>query len=225
MSYCLHCDQIAGPAPEARWWRLAVLACALTALSLVGSWIDGQFRLRIKPEDAGMIDAMIIAILVAYVLAMAIPFVPGIEIGLALMLVLGSEGILLVYLATQLALAMSFLLGRTVPTRSVIALFRRLRLERAWRLVEEINAAPSAAERTDVLAKRIPKGGFRFLARHPFLALALILNLPGNAILGGAGGIGMIAGMSRAYPFSRYLLLVAAATTPVPLFLLATGGQ
>jgi hypothetical protein len=224
MSYCLYCDQVAAPAPDVKWWRLAVLACALTALSLAGSWIGGQFRFRIDPEYAGMIDAMIIAMVVAYVFAMATPFIPGIEIGLALMLVLGSEGILLVYLATQLALAMSFLLGRAVPTHFVIALFRRLRLERARRLVEEINAAP-LAKRTDVLAASVPTGGFGFLARHPFLALALILNVPGNALIGGAGGIGMIAGMSRAYPFPRYLLLVATATTPVPVFLLATGGH
>jgi hypothetical protein len=30
----------------------------------------------------------------------------------------------------------------------------------------------------------------------------------------------MIAGMSRAIPLARYALLVAAATTPVPVFLL-----
>jgi hypothetical protein len=138
------------------------------------------------------------------------------------MALLGFDGILLVYLATQLSLALSFLIGRAVPARAMAELFRGMRLDRARRLVEQLDAA-SPAQRVATLVKTAPNGGFGTLARHPFLALAVMLNLPGNAIIGGAGGIGMIAGMSRAYPFPRYLLLVAIATTPVPLFLLVTG--
>ncbi|UCE30573.1 MAG: hypothetical protein JSW68_10975, partial [Burkholderiales bacterium] len=61
------------------------------------------------------------------------------------------------------------------------------------------------------------------LLRHRHVALAIALNLPGNALVGGAGGLGMLAGMSGLFSLPRYLLLVALATTPVPLFLLAAG--
>jgi hypothetical protein len=45
----------------------------------------------------------------------------------------------------------------------------------------------------------------------------VLLNLPGNALLGGGGGIGLIIGMSRLIPFHKYLLLIAVAVAPVPL--------
>lgn len=48
--------------------------------------------------------------------------------------------------------------------------------------------------------------------------ISIILNLPGNAIIG--GGIGLIAGISRLYPFPKYLLVVGFAITPLPLVFL-----
>jgi len=47
-----------------------------------------------------------------------------------------------------------------------------------------------------------------------------ILNPPGNALIGGGGGIGLIAGMSRLYPFPKYILLASIAITPLPLLFL-----
>ncbi len=52
--------------------------------------------------------------------------------------------------------------------------------------------------------------------------LAVAVNLPGNSRLatrnsqlGGAGGIGMLAGTSRVFSFPRYALLIAAARWPL----------
>jgi len=208
--------------PQQRGWRLAALGVTLLALGVMSSWIAALHRIEIPPEHALLFDAMVWAALLAYVLAMALPFVPGIEIGLALMMVLGDEGILLVYAATQAALLISFSLGRWVPVRRVGAAFRWLGMEHAARLLLVIESV-SPAERAAVIARRVPGRWGEALARHYGVALALLLNLPGNAVIGGAGGIGLIAGMSRAIPLARYLLLVAVATTPVPLFLLLRG--
>jgi len=202
--------------------RVALVAGTALALALAGSWAVGQHGLQIAPGQAHVLDAMIAAALLAYVLAMALPFVPGIEIGLALMMLLGEDGIVLVYLATQLALVLSYLMGKWVPTRYVGAAFRWLRMEHAARLLETIEAVPPAG-RAAYLSTRAPARWLAALGRHPGLALATVLNLPGNAVIGGVGGIGMIAGMCRAYPLAHYLVLVAAATTPVPLFLLRRG--
>jgi hypothetical protein len=206
-------------APARNWPRIALVAIAVLALAAAGDWIGAPLRLPLAPEHAQLREAMIGAALLAYVLAMALPFVPGIEIGLALMMLLGEEGILLVYGATQLSLLLSFVLGRWVPTRRVGAAFRWLGLDRAAGLLQRIEAVPPA-ERAAYLARRAPGRWSAALGRHHGLALAVLLNLPGNALIGGAGGIGMIAGMSRAIPLARYALLVAAATTPVPVFLL-----
>ena len=63
-----------------------------------------------------------------------------------------------------------------------------------------------------------------FLAEHRYLAVAIAFNLPGNTLIGGGGGIGMLAGISSLFPFPRYLLTVSLAVAPVPLFILANGG-
>lgn len=205
----------------APWWRIAAAGCAIVSLTLAGDRLVDQFGFQARADSCDGTDLMVVAALVGYVLAMALPFVPGIEIGLALMLVLGDAGIVLVYLSTQFALALSFLLGRLVPAPTIAAALRWLGVARAARLAAEIEATPPAG-RVALLAGRAPAGRLTLLARHRYLALALLLNLPGNALIGGAGGIGMIAGMSRAFPFLRFALLIAAATIPVPLFVLLT---
>lgn len=208
--------------PEQSWQRIAVVLGTLLVLAAAGTWAGAQHGLHVGPEHAQLLDAMIGVALVAYVLAMAVPFVPGIEIGLALMMVLGDQGVLLVYAATQCALALSFVLGRWVPARLVGAAFRWLGMERAAGLLHSVAAMPRT-QQSAYLARSSTGRWAGLLARHPDLALAVALNLPGNALIGGGGGIGMIAGMCRLFPTSRYLLVVALATSPVPVFLLLRG--
>lgn len=216
------CGALVGAPEQKKWQRIAVVGCTLLALALAGSCALGQHRWVIAPEHAGLADAVVAAALLAYVLAMALPFVPGIEIGLALMMMLGDEGVLMVYAATQVSLLLSFLLGRWVPAQALGAAFRWLGMARAACLLEAMQKVP-AADRAGFLAHRARGRWTAALTRHHGLALAVALNVPGNALIGGGGGIGMIAGMSRIFPFTRYLLVVAAATLPVPVFLLLCG--
>src|SRR3546814_18566730 len=81
--------------------------------------------------------------LIVYVLALATPFVPGVEISFAVMLLLGSKGIVAMYLATLLGLSLASAVGRQVPLRSIAAMLRWLRLERADRLVQTMAQLPS----------------------------------------------------------------------------------
>ena len=53
------------------------------------------------------------------------------------------------------------------------------------------------------------------------LMIAVTLNLPGNVLIGGGGGIGLIAGMSGLCPFPKYILCVSLAIAPLPILLLA----
>jgi hypothetical protein len=198
---------------------MLLLLAAIVAANLGGSWFASQLNFQIWPWHSEMIDAFVLAMLIAYILAMTMPFVPGIEIGLALMLLLGREGIPLVFLCTQFALALSFVLGRCVPVRVFITLFCRLGMDRACNLLERIDSVPPA-QRLELLTPTAPGGWGAILLRHRFIALAVALNLPGNALIGGAGGIGMLAGMSQMFPFRAYILVIAMATLPLPLFLL-----
>jgi hypothetical protein len=58
--------------------------------------------------------------------------------------------------------------------------------------------------------------------RFRFIALMVLLNVPGNSVLSGGGGISMVAGHSRLFRFPSFLAAVAIAVAPVPLFLFLT---
>ena len=161
---------------------------------------------------------------VLYVVLMALPFMPGIEIGLMLMAMLGVGGIVLVYLCTVLALSLSFLAGRLLPPRYIARALGWMRLERARRLVTELETL-NEEERFRFLARSTPSRIVPFLLRHRYLVLAVLFNFPGNVIIGDGGGIALIAGMSRLFSFPKYVLLVCLAITPVPLLFLLRAVQ
>jgi hypothetical protein len=149
---------------------------------------------------------------------MALPFVPGIELGLALMIMLGPPGVFLVYLCTLVSLSLSFAIGRLISLKAFARFLGWLHLHKARDLMLKLEPLDSQ-EKFDVLLKSAPSKIVPLLLKHRYLVIALMLNLPGNALIG--GGIGLIAGMSRLYSFPRYLLLVSVAITPLPLLFVA----
>ncbi len=62
-----------------------------------------------------MIHGIIIISLIIYTILIAIPFVPSVEVGWGLMLLLGADLAPLVYLFTVVGLTASFLGGRLIP--------------------------------------------------------------------------------------------------------------
>ena len=54
--------------------------------------------------------------------------------------------------------------------------------------------------------------------------LGLALNLPGNTLVGGGGGIAMVAGLSGLVSPLGFLVTVAVAVAPIPLLFLVLGG-
>ena len=62
-----------------------------------------------------------------------------------------------------------------------------------------------------------------WLLKHRYIAVIVALNVPGNALIGGGGGIALLAGMSGLFTFPRYLAALALAVLPVPLFVLIMG--
>jgi hypothetical protein len=185
---------------RARRLTRASTVLALVGLGVAGSWSGTQLEWLTGSLDA-VSGVAWTALAIFYVVLLALPFVPAIEVGLAIMLLFGKHGVLLVYLCTQIALMLGFAAGRMLPTSVLAARFDRLRLQST--------AAPRAWHQRAI--------------RRPYLALSAALNLPGNAAVGGAGGIAVIAGASRLFSFPRYCLTVAIATSPVPLALLLSG--
>lgn len=148
---------------------------------------------------------------------MALPFVPGVEIGLALSFVLGPEIVPVVYVATVTALVASYVIGRTVPP--LPAGFWSVRLTRAAGLVESLEPL-GVEERVAWLVARAPSGIAPGPRRYRQAAIAVTLNIPGNNLIGGGSGIALAAGSSRTVSFPAFVLNVLHGTSPVPIAVL-----
>ena len=207
-------------------WRGLLLLALYVALiaggTLLGSRLLDLVAIDVRPSNEARIHAMVMTASGAYVLASMIPFVPGAEIGLGLMMMLGPGICFLVYLSTVVALSLAYLIGRLVPARATAAAFAFFGFSRARGLVLEMEPL-DAEERLRLLIARAPRKIVPVLLRHRYLALGVAFNLPGNTLLGGGGGIALAAGMSGLYPLSIYLAIVAIAVAPVPLIVLLGG--
>ncbi len=199
--------------------RVSILALLIVIGNMAASaaidWIDYE----IWPQHLETLDRAVLAAMILYVALMVMPFVPGIEIGLLLMMLLGTRGVALVYLATLLALSLAFGIGRLLPPPALSALLGWLRLQSAAEMAARYSAV-APEHRLDFLAEHASTRLVPSLLRRRYLLLAVLLNLPGNALIGGGGGIALLAGLSGLYTFPRFLLLIAAAVLPGPLLIL-----
>ena len=157
-----------------------------------------------------------------YTLMLAMPFVPGAEIGIALMAMLGPRIALLVYLCTLAGLSLSFFLGRLIPLATLMHLASNLKLARTAQLLDDLQLLDSR-ERLNLLIGRSPRRLLPLLLRHRYLALATAINTPGNYLIGGGGGIALFAGVSRIFSVSGFLITLVFAVAPVPIAVVLFG--
>ncbi len=218
----------ASPKPAGRGIRLAakiaLFVGILVFLNYAMGWLANLFAFQMWPQHANMAVSLLFASIVTYILLLAIPFLPGIEVGLMLMAMLGTKGIVLVYLCTLLSLSLSFLFGRIFPPRYLARALGWFHLNRGRDLVTSLEPLDTE-ERLRFLLRSAPSRIVPFLLRHRYLIIGVLFNVPGNALIGGGGGIGLIAGMSRLFPFPKYLLLICLAITPGPIIFLLRAAQ
>jgi hypothetical protein len=199
---------------------MVVIALYLVLIGL-GWLVSRQFEafaaMDLGPTSDPMVRKLIMMAALLFVLTSTLPFVPGAEIGFGLLLLFGAPLAFLVYGCMVVALITAFLIGRMVPCAYLAALFGYLRFQRAADLVCQLEGM-APADRLDMLMERAPSRFLPLLLKHRYLALMLALNVPGNTVIGGGGGIAMVAGMSGVFTFGWFLLAVALAVAPVPLF-------
>jgi len=196
--------------------KFLLFVVIVVSVNIGGTWLTHQIEFQLFPRHDLMLQFMVLGSTLLYVLLMAIPFMPGIEIGLALMILLGNKGALLIYLCTVMALAISFIIGKKTPPHLIMQLLNWLHLYRASALVAQLEPLDQQ-QRLKYLYEKAPTKLVPFLLKHRYLAIVAILNLPGNALIGGGGGISVIAGMSKIFPFYVFILLVSVAVAPIPL--------
>lgn len=213
---------------ELRWPGLILKICVLVGFIALATWgvhvIRETLDLQIRPDNEQQVHQIIVIGAAAYVALLALPFVPGAEIGIALLAGFGAAIAPLVYVCTVAAMMLAFTIGRFLPIATLERVLRLLRMRRAAGLVAR--AAPlSKDERLAMLLEGRSKRVLRLAVKYRYVGMAVAVNTPGNSIIGGGGGIMMIAGMSGVFTPLSTLLTVILAVSPVPLAVMFLGLQ
>ena len=173
--------------------RLRTLLMLLAVLVMVVKANGDPPQWLLQGTDSVLI---LVTACVIYAVLLAVPFVPSVEIGLLIMILFGVPGALGAYLATFAGLSGAYLIGRRAGDHGLL---RRVSIPaRQWRPLTRC-------------AGVLPEGGL------PALSLVALLNLPGNTVFGGGGGIAMAYGAGRLLTWPIFAATVALGTSILPL--------
>ncbi|MEE9387444.1 MAG: hypothetical protein V3U96_02440 [Paracoccaceae bacterium] len=198
-----------------------VVAIAIAVHFLIG-WVELRAAV-LAPRSQGLVlGGVLLIVVLVYAILIAIPFVPGIEIGVSLMMIRGAEIAPVVYLATVVGLVAAFLAGRFVSYDWLHRVLLDLRLKRACGFLETIKNL-NRQQRLEMLHAALPAWLRPVAINFRYMTLAALINLPGNSFIGGGGGICMMAGLSRLFTPWGVILTIVLAVAPVPILVLWFG--
>jgi len=135
----------AGASPSAIVFRAAVLIVILVLATWGAHVIRDALDLQIRPDNEQQVHRAIMLGAVAYIGLLALPFVPGAEIGLAMLAAFGPAVAPLIYVCTVAAMTLAYAIGRFLPIGALERLLdapgSALAVDaRAPRLAGEMNA-------------------------------------------------------------------------------------
>lgn len=192
--------------------RLAIAALVLTGvISLaitVGSLDQWAIDLAEAADQRSSNIPMLLSATAVYALMLAIPYVPGVELGLLMMVSFGKPGILMAWTGTIIGLNLAYGVGVFLRSHAL-----------HWTPVSRLRAT---AGNFDAL-RESQTGRFRLLrmfGQHRlrnYILVGVLFNVPGNAIVGGGGAISLVAGLSGRLQWPRFLLTSMIATSVIPL--------
>ncbi len=195
--------------------RLAIVVVFAILANLGLNWLLEELGSSDSPRMQLALTGVVILSLLIYALLMAIPFVPGVEIGLSLLMMQGPRIAPFVFLATFIGLALAYLVGRHLPHKVLHGFFADIGLKSACHLLERLKPL-ERKERLELMQNSLPPWLGARLVHYRYLTIAIALNIPGNAFIGGGGGIALIAGLSRMFSTRTILLTFALAVAPIP---------
>jgi len=204
--------------------KLTYLIILIIAANYAADWVVDTLKLEIRPKNDDIIHRTIIISAIIYVFLLAIPFVPGSEIGLALMMILGPKIVFLVYVCTLAGLLTSFIVGRLISLKALVKFFDDLQLHKHSQLLRRFEPM-GMEDRLAFLVSETPNRLVPYFLRHRYLALAMLVNIPGNILIGGGGGIALMAGTSGLYSLTGFLCAIAIGISPVPIAFLIFGKE
>lgn len=202
--------------------RIAILVVVLGLATWGVHEIRETLNLQVRPNNEQQVHRVIMLGSVAYVGLLALPFVPGAEIGLAMLAAFGPSIAPLIYICTVVSMMLAFTVGRFLPITALERVLLLLRMHRTAALVAR--AAPlSGNERLAMLLDGQSKRVISLGLRYRYIALGLAMNTPGNSIIGGGGGIMMLAGLSGLFSPVAMFLTIVIAVSPVPVAMIFLG--
>ena len=204
--------------------KIAGLILLLIAANLLVHSIADSLNFQIRPGNEDVVHRTIMASAALYSFLLAIPFVPGAEIGLAMITVLGPPIALLVYVCTVVGLSLSFIVGRMIPLSALIRFTEDIKFHRTNKLLKGIDSSENE-KRLEHLVSMTSNRFLHVLLRSRYLTLGIALNIPGNFLIGGGGGIALFAGISRLYSYLGFLITIAIAVAPIPVAVLVFGTE
>ncbi|MET0064508.1 MAG: hypothetical protein ABW176_19640, partial [Candidatus Thiodiazotropha endolucinida] len=122
--------------------KVFAILLALIALNVLISNLIDAMEIQIWPEHLDIVDRAVVIGIILYIVLMATPFLPGIEMGLILMMVLGPKGVVVIYICTLIALSIGFFIGRVFPASLIVTFLQWLNFDRAAALLKRFDAIP-----------------------------------------------------------------------------------
>jgi hypothetical protein len=202
--------------------KFLYLILLIIAANYAAEWVVDVLKVELRPSNEDYVHKTIIISAIIFVFLLAIPFVPGAEIGLTLIGMFGPKIVFLVYVCTLAGLLTSFIVGRLISLKALVKLFEDLQFNKLSQLLRQFEPM-GMEERLTFLLSETPNRLVPFFLRHRYLALAIVVNIPGNIVIGGGGGIALMAGISRLYSLPGFLTTIAIGVSPVPLAILIFG--
>jgi len=203
-----------------RFWRIArklsVVFVLVYIAKLGGDQLSAKIALYESDAAARAMVGLLVTVMIGYALLLAIPFVPGVEIGIAVLVLQGPSAAPIVYVATAAGMFLAFAIGQYAPFSRLIQFCDDLALVRIAGLLARIEQT-SSQQRLDQMQERLPGWLAPIFCNYRYVTLGLAINLPGNIALGGGGGIMMAGGLSRLFQTRFAVLTILIATLPVPL--------
>lgn len=116
--------------------KLVVIVGLIWAVKLGVDALTAKIALLETDAAARTMTGMIVIVMLSYAILLSVPFVPGIEIGLALLVVQGADAAPYVYVATVTGLFLAFLVGQYAPLHRLIQLCNDFYLHRLGALLD-----------------------------------------------------------------------------------------
>lgn len=175
--------------------------------------------IRLDAQSASTVSIfwLLVPVFAVYFVTSGLPFVPSSEIGFGLLIIFGGEIAPMIVLVSSAGLITSFLVGKFVPKRRLAELLAWFGLEKAPDFLIKLQGM-SPQEKLDHMMQGVSKKWSIALMRYRYLGIIALLNIPGNAVIGGGGGIAFMAGVTGLFSAKWFALSAILGVMPYPLF-------